>query len=570
MGRIRKTDVPTRKRTWYLGGLCRLSKEDGNDISKSIKSQKMVIERKINDLIEIGENIIFVGWFIDDGISGVYDNRKEFQRMLSEIENGNINGFIVTELQRAFRNDGDQKYYLEQYFRQRKTRVISCGQPELDTYHEPNKIYNLEVKFHGMMNAYYPIELSAKIKERLAVRRINGQYVGSFAPYGYKKSTEDRHILEIDEDVSETVELIFNKFVYEGYSLRKIAEYLNELAIPNPTEYKRLKGIKYKNPHAKNNSTLWHSETVKRILQSEYYIGNLDQHKVETEFGAKKKLYVKVDEEVRETQIADNTHDAIIDKRTFELAQTLLLRDTRVSNKAKTLYLFSGMLKCGDCQRQMVRHTAKGIVYYHCRTYNKLSKSHCTKHSIREDVLEDAVLKMIQTQISLAVDMSKTIDKINKSGIVNSVSQRIENLLNSNTKRLSEEESIIDNLYLDWKRGSITQAQYMRIQNKTEERLDNIRKAIEELKEEKRILVENINKNNTFLDTFVKYQNVQKLDRSLLVELVNIIYIYENNGIKTIDICFNFEDEYKLTLEFIENNTGDIPSKTLNKRMTNN
>lgn len=573
MSRIRKDNSAyTPKVKWLLAGLCRLSREDGNDVSKSIKSQKMIIERKIRDLIEAGENVEFVDWFVDDGISGVYDTRESFQKMLLEIEKGNINGFIVTELQRAFRNDGDQKYYLEQYFRQRKTRVISCSQPELDTFHDPNKIYNLEVKFHGMMNAYYPIELSSKIKDRLKARRMNGEFVGSFAPYGYQKSQEDKHVLEVDEEASEIVKLIFNMFVHEGYSQRKIVQHLNALAIPNPAEYKRLKGMKYKNPQAQNNSTLWHTGTIKRILQSEYYIGNLDQHRVETEFGDKKKLFVQVEEDVRQTQIIENTHDAIIDQRTFELAQTLLARDTRIPNNSKTLHLFSGMIKCGDCGRQMVRNRAKNIVYYNCGTYNKVSKNHCTKHSIREDVLEETVLKMIQTQISLSVDMSKVIDKINQSGVINNTSKRIEDLLNSNTKRLREEENVIDNLYIDWKKGNITQAQFMRVQRKTEERLESLKEAIKQLEEEKQALVESINKNNKFLQTFTQYQNIQKLDRSLLVELVNIIYIYEDeNGLKTIDVCFNFEDEYKLTLEFIENNAKEIgASKVLKKTKPNN
>lgn len=553
MARIRREEnLKGVNQKWLFGKYERLSKEDMlKGESRSITSQDVTIENYINQLILNGENVNVVDTYIDDGTSGVYNNnRVNFQRMIANIEEGKINAIIVCDLSRMFRNDADQKYYLEYYFPSKKIRVVSCSLPQLDTYYDPNAIYKLDVKFQGLINANQPIETSIKIKERLTNWRKQGAFVGSFAPYGYKKDPDNYHNLLIDEEASLVVKDIYNLFVYEGLSIRKTVEHLNTLGIANPSEYKRLNGFKYKNPSSANNSTLWSEKTVRNILTSEYYIGNMDQHHSKTIFMADRKVIKRIDESEKE-DIVTNTHEAIIDKRTFELAQNLLKRDRRTSPTEKKSYLFSGFLECGDCHKAMIVKKTKDIVYYYCSTYLKRSKLACTKHTIREDVLKEAVLQVIQLQIALTLEMKQEIDKINMSNKINKISKRIENLLNSNKTALLKQETILDSAYFDWKNGDITKEQYQRIKNNTEKKVIQIKESIQELLKQKETLESNINQNNEYLETFLKYQNITELDRKILVELINKIYIYENNQIET---CFNFDDEYQLTLEFIKNN----------------
>lgn len=553
MARIRKTEEPNKgKDKWLIGKYERLSKEDlTNGESRSITSQDITIENHINNLIAKGENVNVVDTYIDDGTSGVYNNnRVSFQRMITDIEEGKINAIIVCDLSRMFRNDADQKYYLEYYFRNNKIRVISCSLPQLDTFYDPNGIYKLDVKFQGLVNANQPIETSIKIKERLSNWRKQGAYVGSFAPYGYKKDPDDYHALLIDEETADVVKDIYNWFVYEGLSIRKTVERLNALGIVNPSEYKRLNGSKYQNPSSNVNSTLWSESTVRKILVRQYYIGNMDQHHSETRFMADKKVVVELDE-IDEDEIAKNTHEAIIDKRTFELAQNLFACDRRTSPTTNNSYLFSGFLACGDCKKAMTLKKAKKIIYYYCSTYLKRSKLACTTHSFREDLLKETVLKVIQLQVALAVTMNEQIEEIKKSNKINNISTRIEKLLVSNNTALVKQEIILDSIYFDWKNGDITREQHQRIKNNTEEKINQIKNTITELLNEKTKLQTSIQNNNQFLETFIKYQNITELDRKVLIELIEKIYIYENNQIET---CFNYQDEYKLTLEFIQNN----------------
>ena len=116
---------------------------------------------------------------------------------------------------------------------------------------------------------------------------------------------------------------------------------------------------------------------------------------------------------------------------------------------------------------------------------------------------------------------------------------------------LQKQQNVQDNLYTDWKNGDITREQHNRLRSKTEDKIENLKQTINQLWQEKKVLESNLKDSNNFLETFCKYQNVKTLDSKILIELVNKIYIYENN---MIEVKFNFRDEYKLTLEFIENN----------------
>ena len=128
-----------------------------------------------------------------------------------------------------------------------------------------------------------------------------------------------------------------------------------------------------------------------------------------------KSYKVHVQEVVPEDEwyIVENTHEAIIDRETFEKVQRLLIRDTRTGPQQKKLYLFSGFLKCADCGKAMTRSKVGNVVYYYCRTYKDQSKTACTKHTIKHDRLETAVLYAIQQQVYLAVDYTKTIERLN-------------------------------------------------------------------------------------------------------------------------------------------------------------
>lgn len=168
------------------------------------------------------------------------------------------------------------------------------------------------------------------------------------APYGYKKDPNDKNSLLVDEEAAEVVKSIYHWFVNEGYSKMGIAKRLNQMGEPNPEAYKKKKGFKYNNPNSDKNDGLWSASTIARILQNEVYTGVMVQ-------GRNRVISYKVHKQINvpeeEWFVVPNTHEAIIDRETFEKAQALHKRDTRTAPGKQEVYLMSGFVRCADCKR---------------------------------------------------------------------------------------------------------------------------------------------------------------------------------------------------------------------------
>ena len=153
------------------------------------------------------------------------------------------------------------------------------------------------------------------------MKRERGEFIGAFAPYGYKKDPNDKNSLIVDEEAAEVVKSIYHWFVNEGYSKMGIAKRLNQMGEPNPEAYKKKKGFKYNNPNSDKNDGLWSASTIVRILQNEVYTGVMVQ-------GRNRVISYKVHKQINvpeeEWFVVPNTHEAIIDRETFEKAQAYI------------------------------------------------------------------------------------------------------------------------------------------------------------------------------------------------------------------------------------------------------
>ena len=246
--------------------------------------------------------------------------------------------------------------------------------------------------FTSAYNEMYVKDISAKIRRTLAYKREQGQFIASFAPYGYMIDAEDKHHLVIDEKTAPVVRQIFDMYI-SGAGYRAIVLKLNSDGIVSPTEYKRQKGSKYVNLNAdtSNSRGLWTQSTVARILANEMYTGTLVQGKSH-HISYKNKKRKKVDES--EWIRIPNTHEAIIDAETWARTQARLRSNGRVGKRSQELSPLSGKVKCAVCGRPMKRNVyynkAKTIKYYglQCAAY-KTGAMNCTnKKSISGLVLE--------------------------------------------------------------------------------------------------------------------------------------------------------------------------------------
>lgn len=538
-------DGASREKPWKAAIYIRLSKED----EKARESGSVIAQREIlKEYVRQQGNIEIVDFYVDDGWSGSNFMRPSFERMISDIEAKIINCVIVKDLSRLGRNYIDTGSYIDEFFVIHKVRLVALNNGIDTASNNMNAATQcITVGVQNVINESVIATTSVNIRGTLNVRRQQGKFIGSFACYGYEKSPDDRHKLIIDEPAAQIVRQVYRWFI-EGKSIIGITKTLNALGVPNPSTYKKQKGLNYKHTSGKNNDGLWCESTVRRMLENEMYIGNMVQGKnKKLSYKSKKCVSVPKNERI----VVENTHDPIIDKETFDKAQSLFNRNTRTAPEKTEVDLFAGFVKCADCHRAMSKktnnHSYGTYKYYRCVTSHKMYKGACTPHSIRIDKLEKAVLVAIQTMIDTAVELDGLLEKINKKARKNG-----ESFAEKSMKKLVDErektKNIMLELYPDWKSGVISKEEYLTLKDNMDKKLKELDKKIADL--EKMLKQDDEKtKQNDFLSHFAKHGKIEKLTRPILTELVDSILVHSDGNIT---INFKFTDAYEQIAEYIE------------------
>lgn len=529
---------------WKPALYIRLSREDGDrEESNSIASQRELL----TEFVDAQTDMTAPRLYTDDGFTGTDFDRPDFQRMLGDLRAGIVNCVIVKDLSRFGRNYVGVGEYLEHVFPLLNVRFISVSD-SVDSYLDPRSVNNLVVPFKNIINDEYCRDISNKVRASLDLKRRQGKFIGSFASYGYRKDPDDHSRLLIDETAAAVVRDIFDWFI-GGTSVLGIARRLNAMGIPNPSAYKRQQGMNYRHPASDKLDGLWPDSSVRRILRNPLYTGTMVQGK-----NRMKSYKLHISEAVPEEDwiTVEQTHEAIISGELFAKAQALFERDTRTAPARKQVYLFSGFLRCADCGKAMNRKQISqpygSYHYYICSTFKKQHSGACTKHTIRSDRLEQAVLETLRSQIALAVEMDELIAEINQSG---AHSRSAAHLLEEQAQLQTERERIEQmklSLYPDWKAGDISREEYHRLkaqfeqqQAKLDTRLASLQTRIDEVRN-------GIDETNPFLSQFVKYRSLQALTREAVVELIDMIYVHEGGKIT---IKFKFSDAYAAAKDYI-------------------
>lgn len=541
----RKQGTQTSYAQWRAAEYLRISREDGDkEESDSISTQKDIT----HEYVEQNEDIIFVDEYVDDGWTGTNFSRPDFERMMADIKSGIVNCVIVKDLSRLGRNYILVGQYLEMIFPLLNIRFISVVD-HIDNIKDPASINNALVSFKNVMNDEYCRDISNKVRSSLDRKRNKGEFIGSFASYGYFKDPNDHHHLIIDPVAAETVRDIYQWFL-SGMSIIGIAKKLNQLGIPNPSMYKKSLGFNYRHPSGELCDGLWPDSSVKRILKNRIYTGDMVQNKTKTK-SYKVQVCTNVPEE--EWIIVPNTHEAIIPEEQFKTVQQLLNRDTRTPPGITHVSIFGGYIRCADCQRAMGKKTTtqpyKKYYYYVCQTFRKGDKTACTKHTIREEKLYQAVLTTIQTQIQLAVSIDEVLQKLRQDNIKAHKSSRLNAMLEAKKQEHAKISQFKVDLYPDWKSGIISKSEYVSLKEKFDRQLEQIEQVIANIEKEIKQYRETTDVENQFIKHLLKYRNITELSREVIVELIEMIYVHEGG---TITIDFKYQDEYQRLLDLLE------------------
>jgi len=472
--------------------------------------------------------------YCDDGYSGVDRNRPEFRRLLRDCENGHIDIVLCKDQSRFSRDIIVIEQYINDKFLEWGIRFIGVA----DNADSDSEMYSTMRLFTSAYNEMYVKDISNKIRRTLTFKREQGQFIGSFAPYGYLIDPEDKHRLIIDKKTADNVKLIFDMFV-QGNGYRKIAQELNSRGILSPSAYKKQTGSKYVNCNAdgSNAKGLWTQSTIATILRNEMYTGTLIQGKSHhVSYKNKKRKKVNKSEWIR----IPNTHKEIIDRETWERTQERLNSRTRSSRITNEVSPLSGKVKCAVCGRPMKRNVyynkAKTIKYYgiQCATYKTGAMNCPNTRTLSGKILEQKILD----ELNNIIENYCQTDEIIITDIQQEQLQALKHQQKSLETQLKTARNRLTMMYKDRLDGIISETDYITFRESlsAEEQDINCRLAeIEKHIDECRIRQENVENQRAIIE---KYTHFTTLDRSIVEEFIDFIEVGEvqKNGERTINI----------------------------------
>lgn len=517
---------------FYVALYERLSKDDndGKKESESIKNQQKILTQYISDLQlrEPQNTFEIIDHYPDDGYTGTNFNRPHFIRMIQDIEHGIVNMVVVKDLSRLGRNTNMVLRYYQEYFPSKKVRFITATQDNIDTYY--NEDDDL-VSFKAVISELYPKETSRKIKAVKIAKAKQGLFQGNTAPYGYKKSQDNKNKLVIDKEVSWVIEEIFDKYS-KGYTRTEIVKSLNDRKIMPPREYLKVKGVK-------SNNKGWTEVTITRIIGNPVYIGTMVGAKtVKPNFRRKERILNPIEKQI----IVENTHSSIIDIETFNKCQTL--KDKFKNNRNRKYDdIFKGLVFCKECGSiSTLKHKEKPskngiceINSYICSEANKGSNKKCNNtKSISSKKLYNIIMPIIENECkSIYIndnDIKSVMANLEKN--INAECIKLENrkdLLRKKTDKLYEHIKIA---YNDKLESKIDDEMFVSIKEQKENEIQNYKKQICEI--EGQIEIEKSKHTisyNQIKKLSEKFLNTEKITKQVLSKLIDKIEFDANRNI---------------------------------------
>lgn len=510
-------------------------KEDKDkDESESITNQRRILNQFIDSKGNKGSEC---KEFIDDGKSGTNFDRPGWKDLVDQIESGKIKVVITKNLSRLGRSNFECGYYMDYYFPSMNVRYMTV-QEGVDTGVKNNSS-NEYAALNNFINEKYSRDLSKNIKNSKRLKQETGEYIGSNnTPYGYIKDPNDKHHLIIEEYSAKIVRQIYEWYLETG-SQGQVRRLLFENKIPTPATYRNLVSMttKLKNPYQ------WTSRTIKYILTSQMYIGNMEQHKYEKRSFRDKRLYRTKKEE---WIIVEGTHEPIIDKETFYKVQALIKANFKRSSQ-RPPELFTGLLVCYDCKHRMSitprDKIGKDGTFYHnaytqCNYYRKNRNLNvCSLHSTSYFKLEKDLLNEIE---KICKNFIKLInfDKITKEKqkTINTYGTTLLQKINKFNAEIKKIDQKIEKTYMDRLDDVITVDTYQKISAKFEEQKKTMQEELIEFETtyeqyQKDNSLENIIEAKNLATEYIK--NREQIGRDLILRLVDRVEIHDD---KTVDL----------------------------------
>ncbi len=481
---------------------CRLSRDDdfGGD-SVSIQTQKTMLAQYARD-----NSFTVTEFYVDDGYSGTNFDRPDFCRMIDDIERGKIGAVIVKDLSRLGREYLKTGYYTEIFFPEHDVRFIAVND-NVDSDHGENEF----APFKNIINEWYAKDCSRKIKSALHLKARNGEFLGGYPAYGYRRSEDDRHGLVPDENAP-IVKQIF-ELLLEGKSCYEVAKYLEQDLILTPRAFLAEKYGVYKNSASAKHPYAWEDRSVYSIATNPVYVGDLvNGRKKCKSFKSKKVCKTSEDEWI----VVRDNHEPLITREDFEaVGQRLAVKQHRKVENPDNI--FRGLMVCGECGRKMVFSKSGKSGRYSCAIYKRYGKSECSRHSITLKQIKQIVLMSIQRNAALSsegkdrfVEQMLSASSSKKSAELSAMKKETEKL----TARKLALAKIFQSLYEDKALGKLSEEVYSELSGNVERERTEIQERLKRISEQlgkSQLLTENAEK---FAELVRRYTDITELSEA--------------------------------------------------------
>ena len=548
--------VDTGKDIFRTAIYLRLSVEDnGKKDADSLENQRelllsYVADRPYLELVEIYE---------DNGFTGTDFERPDFQRMLEDAQKGKINCIVVKDLSRLGRNYVEAGNYLEKVFPFLNIRFIAVN----DNYDSVSLTSGeqLGATLKNVVNDIYAKDISRKSGSALKMKRVKGEYIGNYAPYGYLKDPKDKNHLIVDPEAAPIVEEIF-VMRSEGLGVGTIIRILNEKGYPSPGRLRYERGI-ITNNNKKGKGLLWNRHVLTDLLYNIAYIGHLAQGKSSSCLHKGIPFHWT---DPSEWDIAENTHEPIIRMELWEQVQKVNQSLSKAAKSTQGKYSdlpkrenpYGDLLRCADCGRviKQVRSysTSKkrgtqSYYTYKCSGYIELGETSCPKRIMRAADLDTAVLETIHKQMEVFLDTQRVLHQLTAMEKEKAKQAIPFGRLQKLQAEITRKRKMIASLYVDFKDGILSQDEYLYAKETYQSELEKIEQEERELKSvhEK---ADSINVGERkWMKLIDRYYNAESLTKDMVKAFVKEVKLYDDNSIS---IEFRYRNEFEELMQECE------------------
>lgn len=466
--------------------------------------------------------------FTDDGYSGGNFDRPGWKEMLRQIEDGSIGAVIVKDMSRVGRDYLQVGFYTEVFFREKGVHFVAISNGVDSDINTSSEF----APFLNIMNEWYLRDCSRKIKAVLQAKGRDGKPITNNPPYGYIKDPEDK----------------------------------NRCDMSKPYE--------------------WAGVSVVRMLEKPEYMGDTVNFRTK-KLSYKDKTAVKNDSD--EIVVFTDTHEAIIDRKTWYMVQELRKTKRRINTEGES-NPFVGKIFCADCggkmhyrnERKRAGRNWRGLpdgsvrttqACYNCGNYNNShdqSEKVCCSHNIQAKVIDQLVLETIQYACkSVRMDERAFVESIRSASEIREQSEakKLKAALKHQEKRYAELDILLKKAYEDNALGRLPDKRYEMLSAGYEKEQAELEQSIKACREQLTQYDEDTDRTEEFLALVHKYTDITELTPVIINEFVDKILVHkaekiDGERVMEIEIYLNFIGKVELPAqELTEEELAEIKEK---------